>query len=57
MVTKGERGRGGMDWGVGIGICTLSYTEWMVSGNLQYSTGNSIQYSVINCMGKESEKE
>ena len=24
---------------------------------LEFSTGNSIQYSIITCVGKESEKE
>lgn len=36
---------------------TLLYTEWMVSGDLLYSTGISAQYSVITYMGKKSEKE
>ena len=39
-----------------IGLCTLLYMEWMVNGDLQYSTGNSTQHSVIAYMGKESEK-
>ena len=42
----------GMDWGLGIGICTLLYTEWMVNGNLLQSTGNSTQYSAVTYMGK-----
>ena len=49
-------GTGGMDWGVGIGICTVWYTEWLTNGDLLYSAGNSIQYFVIIYMGKESEK-
>ena len=57
IVTKEERSRGGMDWGFGTGICTLLHMESMVSRDLLYSTGNSIQYSVITSMGKESEKE
>ena len=47
----------GMDWGFGMGICTLLYVGWMVNGNLLYSTRNSTQYSVMTYMGKESEKE
>ena len=31
--------------------------EWVVSGDLLYSTGNSAHYSMITCMGKESEEE
>ena len=45
-----------MDWGFGIGICTLLYMEKMVNGDLLYSTVNSIQYPVITYMRKESEK-
>ena len=44
---KGQVGGGGMDWGSGIGICTLRYMEWLSSGDLLYSTGNSTQYPVI----------
>ena len=38
-----------MDWGFGNDMCTLKYMEWLASGDLLYSTGNSIQYSVIFC--------
>ena len=48
---------GGRDeWGVGIDICTLCM-EWMVNGDLLFSTENSTQYSVITYMGKEFEKQ
>ena len=47
MITKGERQREKIYW----------YMEWMVNGDLLYSTVNSTQYSVIIYMGKESEKE
>lgn len=30
--------------------------EWVVSGDLLYNTGNSIQYSEVACTGEESEK-
>ena len=46
-----------MDWGFGISICMLLTMECMANGDLLSSTGNSIQYSVITYMGKESEKE
>ena len=56
MVTKGKGGRkewiGGLDW-----QCTFLYMKWMVKRHLQYSTGNSTQYSVKTYMGKELEKE
>ena len=49
--------RGGMDWGFGIGICTLWYMEWLAIRDLPFSTGNSMQCSVIICVIKEFEKE
>ena len=59
MVTKGDRFgvAGEIDWGFGIGTCTLRYMELMVSGALLHSTENSTQYSVIIDVGKESERE
>ena len=57
LITKGDRCERGMYWGFGIGICTWWYMEWLASGDLLYSTGNSSQYSVIIHMGKDSEKE
>ena len=39
-----------------IGMCTLLHMEWMVSGDLLSSTGNSTQYSVIVYVRKESER-
>ena len=42
---------------VGIDIYILLYMEWMCEKDLLYSTGKSIQYSVVTQMGKESEKE
>ena len=50
------QGEGGMDWGFGIGICTLRSMECLANGDLMYSTENSVQYSVIIYLGKESEK-
>ena len=43
-------------WGVW-DLPTQIYVELMVNRDLLYSTGNSIQYSVITYKGKESEKE
>ena len=42
-----------MDWGFGLGICTLWYMEWMVNRNLLCRIGNSIQYSVITSVGMD----
>ena len=50
-------GEGGMDWEFGISRCKLLYREWINNKVLLYSTGNSIQYPVINHNGKEYEKE
>ena len=46
---------GGMEWEVGVSRCKLLYTEW-INKVLLYSTGNYIQYPVINCNGKEYKK-
>ena len=35
---------------------TVIYGQ-LAKGDLLYSTGNSTQYSLLICMGKESEKE
>ena len=53
MVTKGETLGEGINQEFGINIYTLPY----VKKDLLYSTGASTQYSVINYMGKEPEKE
>ena len=47
MVTKGENAGGGMDWEVGTGIYTLLCTKLIGNKDLLYSTGKSIQYSMI----------
>ena len=49
-------GKRGMDWGFGIGICTLRYMEGLAIGDLLYSTENSTQCPVIIYVGKESER-
>ena len=37
--------------------CKVVYVEWINNKVLLYSTGNYIQYPVINRNGKEYEKE
>ena len=54
---QGEQGGGGIDWEFGIRRCKLLYIEWINNKVLLYSTGNYIQYPVINHNGKEYEKE
>ena len=49
---KGQ-GRGGMEWEFGISRCKLLHIEWINNKVLLYSTGNYIQYPVINHNGKE----
>ena len=54
MLTKEH---GGMDWTFGISRCKLLYIECINNKVLLYSTGNYIQYPVINHNGKEHGKE
>ena len=56
MVAKGEEGGGGKDWEFRISRCKLAYVECINNKILLYSTGNYIQYPVINHNGKENEK-
>ena len=44
---------GGMDWEFGTSRCKLLYIQWINNKELLYSTGNYIQYPVINHNGKE----
>ena len=41
-----------MNWEVGINIYTLLYIKQITNKDLLYSTGHSIQYSVIIYLGK-----
>ena len=50
MLTKEQIG---MDWACGISRCKLLYIEWINNEALLYSTGNYIQYPIINHNGKE----
>ena len=55
MVTRGKLG-GGINWEIGIDINTLLHIKQITNKDLLYSTGNSIQYSVMAYMGKESKR-
>ena len=60
--TCGCQGRGwgcwgGKDWEFGVSRCKPLYTEWINNKVLLYSTGNYIQYPVINHREKEFLKE
>ena len=57
MVAKGEGGEGGKDREFGINRCKLLYIGWINNKVLLYSTGNYIQYPLLNHNGKEYEKE
>ena len=46
VVAKGKRVEGGLDWKFTI-RCKLLYGQW-VNKILLYSTGNCIQYTIIN---------
>ena len=41
-----------MDWEFGVGRYKLLHLEWINNKVLMYSTGNYIQYLVINHNGK-----
>ena len=56
MVT-GESEGGGIVWEFGIGMYTLSYLKQKSNKDLLYSIGNLAQYSGLNEIGKELEKE
>ena len=51
------QGGGEINWETGIDIYTVVYTKQTTNKDLLYSTGNSIQYSVMAYMGKESKKK
>ena len=52
VVIKGERSEGGK-FEVSTYKLLFSYTGWVNNKFLQYSTGNYIQYPVINTIKKE----
>ena len=45
-----------MDWELGVSRCKLLHIQWINNKILLYSTGNYIQYFVINHNGKEYDK-
>ena len=49
---QGREGWGGKDWEVGISRCKLVYIGWINHNVPLHSTGNYIQYPVINHNGK-----
>ena len=51
------RGQGELDWEFGTSRCKLLYIGWINNKTLLYTTGNYIQYPVINHNGKEYKKE
>ena len=54
---RGGESGGGKDWEFGISRRKLLYIGWINNKALLYSTGNYIQYPVINHNGKEYKKE
>ena len=57
VAAKGKGEGEGMNWEFGINICKLLYLKWINYKVLLFSSGNYIQYPVINHNGKEYEKE
>ena len=55
-VAKGEGVGRSKDWEFGISRCKLSCIGWINNKILLYSTGNYIQYTVINIMEKNMKK-
>ena len=53
----GSQIKEGVNWEIGINIYTLLYKKQITNKDLMYSTGNSIQYSAMAYMGKQSKKE
>ena len=52
MVAKGEAGGSEMDWELGVSRCKLLHLEWTNNKVLLYSTGDYVQYPVINHKAK-----
>ena len=46
----------GLYWEFGVSRCKLVYTEWINNKVILYTTGNYIQYPVINHSGKNMKK-
>ena len=56
VVAKGAGCGRRMEWEFGVSRCKLLYREWINNKVLLYSTGNYIQYPMINHNGKEYKK-
>ena len=56
QLPRGRWGRGGKDWEFGVSRGKLVYIGWINKALLD-STGNYIQYPMINHNGREYEKE
>ena len=57
MVVNGEGFGGGREWEVGVSRCELLYIERIKNKVVLYSTGNYIQYPMINHMEKNIYKK
>ena len=57
MVAKGERVGRGMEWEAGVSRCKLLCMEGINNKVLLQSTENYIQYLMINCNGKQYQKQ
>ena len=55
MVTKEEKCGRRINQELGVNIYTLPHIKFIINKDL-YSTGKSAQYSIVTCIGKESEK-
>ena len=56
MASKGEGREGGINWEYGIDRCILLHIKQVNNKDLLYSTGNYIQYLIINYNRKELKK-
>lgn len=54
VAKAGRRNGEWIDWEFGTSRCKLLHTEWIKNKVLLYSTGNNVQYPVINNKGKEN---
>ena len=55
VIAKWEGVGGGEEWECGVSRCKLLYIGW-INTKVLYSTGNCIQYLMINHSGKEYKK-
>ena len=55
MTFQGEREGGGINWEIGVDKYTLSIQQ-VTNTDLQYSTGNTTQNSIMTYVGKQSKR-